>query len=407
MKGGKLVKFLVGLFLAFFVIYQIFAALYHPFTTISAQYYETNDGITADAYIVRNEAVIDGEKYGNITNNALKSYAVENGERIAKNGVIADVYSSEDSSDVYAKIADLQNRMRSLQNISNYCDANTDVAIITEKISSKLIEYNDAFKNGKYVNSDEHQSDLFAVLSSKQNIIGGTGSIDEMLASVKTEMETLKASASKPLASITAPLSGYFVSDVDGYENVLTIENVTKLKPEDIENIKPQTPKSTALCKIVSDYTWYFAVLVDGDDALKLKEGNNYTVLTDEDSSNKLTCNLEALNSSEKSDKTVAIFSCNITDGAFATLRTVSITVVLDSCKGIKLPNRSIRIVYDNIGVYVVSAGIIKFKKVEIVKTFDNYTVCKLDETGSANSLRLYDEVVDKGKNLYDGKTVN
>jgi hypothetical protein len=39
--------------------------------------------------------------------------------------------------------------------------------------------------------------------------------------------------------------------------------------------------------------------------------------------------------------------------------------------------------------------------------TTDTYTICELDKSGNADSLRLYDEVVEKGKNLYDGKTIN
>ena len=61
----------------------------------------------------------------------------------------------------------------------------------------------------------------------------------------------------------------------------------------------------------------------------------------------------------------------------------------------------------DNLGVYVVQAGVIKFKKINVLYTSDSFTVCEIEKNGDANVLRLYDEVIDKGKNLYDGKTIN
>ena len=43
--------------------------------------------------------------------------------------------------------------------------------------------------------------------------------------------------------------------------------------------------------------------------------------------------------------------------------------------------------------------------KIEVLYSTDNYCICKTEQTGLR--LRLYDEVILKGKNLYDGKVIS
>ena len=401
MKGGKFFRIFLILLLGIFVVYQVFAAFYHPFTTVSAIYYETNSGIDAEAFLVRNENVITNSDAG------VKCFSVEDGERVSKGGKIADVYPSQAVSNVYSQINELKKKLDSLQKIKLYNDGGTDVKTVSEKILNKISEYSVACANGKFDQVDTLQTELLTLISSKQSIIGRGNSIDSMISSVEAELATLKTTVEEGSKVISSTMSGYFVSKVDGYEQVITPENVLELSPEELENIAPIEPAKNVVCKIVSDYTWYFAALISNDDALKLKEGSNYKVFTNQKDNNALNATLETINTSEKSDKTAVVFSCSVTDGVFSTIRNMPITIVLDSCKGIKIPNRAIRTVNDEIGVYVVSAGVIKFKKIDIIKTFDTFTVCKMDEDGDANRLRLYDEVVEKGKSLYDGKTVN
>ena len=57
-------------------------------------------------------------------------------------------------------------------------------------------------------------------------------------------------------------------------------------------------------------------------------------------------------------------------------------------------------------GVYVMQGSTVKFKPVNILYTGDNYVICEKNETGDTGKLRLYDEVIEKGKDLYDGKFI-
>ena len=102
MKGGKFLKTFLSIVLIVFFVYQIIVAFNNPFTTISASYYETFKGIDANAVIIRDETVL----YDNST--GVKSFTVENGERVAKNGVLANVFYNEEVANVYSQIKELQ-----------------------------------------------------------------------------------------------------------------------------------------------------------------------------------------------------------------------------------------------------------------------------------------------------------
>ena len=401
MKGGKFLRNFVIVVLIIFFIYQFVVSLSNPFTTISASYYETFKGIDANALLIRDETVVESNAVG------VKSFTINSGERVSKNGVLANVFASENVSNIYSQINNLNDQIKSLENLSLYHDSSTDIHIVTDNINSKIIELNEECKNGKINSSDKLSAELFALLSSKSNIIGLGNDSKTYITNLKTQLESLKASAPKPQNIIYAPISGYFIDEIDGYEKAFDIKNILKLTPSQFKSIKPTKNSENSLCKIVSDHTWYFATEISSDDALKLKEGSNYVVLTDQNAEKEISTKLVALNSDDKSNNVLAVFSFKDSDKELASVRNISITIVLERYKGIKLPNRAIRMIDEKLGVYVVYAGIIKFKPITPLYSTDTFTICEIDKIGETNSLRLYDEVIDKGKNLYDGKTIN
>ncbi|MBQ0110419.1 MAG: hypothetical protein KBS41_00620 [Oscillospiraceae bacterium] len=171
--------------------------------------------------------------------------------------------------------------------------------------------------------------------------------------------------------------------------------------------MKPAEISKKAIGKVVTDYTWYLLVELPTDEALKLKENQDYKILLSQYFDSHIIVTLQKLSTSDTTDKTLAVFYCENTNGTFSSIRNIDGTIVLESYSGIKIPNSAVRKLEDNIGVYTVSGGVVKFKKIKVVYSTDDFTVCAIDEKGEDDSLRLYDEMIDKGKNLYDGKTIS
>ena len=89
-----------------------------------------------------------------------------------------------------------------------------------------------------------------------------------------------------------------------------------------------------------------------------------------------------------------------------ATMRSGPMSVVKAEYSGLKVPRKALRVVDGVKGVYVLSGMQIEFVPIEIIYSTDTYIICE-KQSENGNVLMLYDEVVVKGKNLYDGKIVS
>ena len=89
-------------------------------------------------------------------------------------------------------------------------------------------------------------------------------------------------------------------------------------------------------------------------------------------------------------------------NGELSLIRTQPLTIIVSSSEGLYVPNDARRIVDDQIGVFVKTGNAIKFKPIEVIYNGTGFVICKKD-----GELRLYDEVIVKGNDLYDGKIVN
>ena len=90
---------------------------------------------------------------------------------------------------------------------------------------------------------------------------------------------------------------------------------------------------------------------------------------------------------------------------AIANLRGQDVNITANSYTGIRVSTSAVRAIDGVKGVYVKNGSVIQFKKIEVLYSNDVFTIVDASNTGS-DYLKLYDEVVVEGRNLYDGKQV-
>ena len=182
-------------------------------------------------------------------------------------------------------------------------------------------------------------------------------------------------------------------------------EDLEKLTPEFMSSVKPEETGANVIGKIVPDYEWYIAATVSLNDSLQYKEGQSVKLLTNVKSATDLTATVKQINISEKAETAVILFACSDMNSELANMRNISITVVNKEYSGLRIPQKALRVVDSQKGVYVKTGMQIKFVPVEIVYRNDDYIICEKQNENS-DCLKLYDKVVVKGRNLYDGKIV-
>ena len=401
MKDSKLLKFLLGFVLVLFLAYQIYAALYRPIETQSAVYGEMVEGVNINAVIIRDESLVSFNSSG------VLHFNVESGKRIEKNGVIAHVYSGEEQSIAASQIKTLNEKIASIEELESYNAVTAaDLDLLNARVKEGLNNLKLACAYGNFEQAGENSEDLMMILNRRQMVTDATTDFSVQLQSLKAEREKLQAALLSPQGEISAHVSGYFIDTADGYEEILTPADIEKLIPETLDGLKPVDVKKEVVGKLVSDYKWYIAATVSVNDSLAYKTGDTLTIHTNLKANPEISVKVERVNISSVSDRAVIVFSCQEMSSELASLRSGAMTVVNGVYKGLKLPRRALRIVDSKTGVYVLSGMELKFTPVEILYRDEETMICRLSND-SASGLRLYDEVVVKGKNLYDGKIIN
>lgn len=400
MKGSKIFKYALILLGAIFIMNQLFSSWYMPIKTENAVYYTTNDGFKVSGQIIRNETLVTSDTDG------VFHFLISDGIRVSKDGVIANIYTSAESSITVSKIDVLKTQIADIEDVLSYNDIEAaNLELINSKIAESLGEMIFESANGNYGKTDGLSKNLLSVNNRKQVALGDTTGLSDRLETLKNELNSLTNSLSNPISQITAKSSGYFISKTDGYENVLKGENLEKLTPEFMSSVKPEETGANVIGKIVPDYEWYIAATVSLNDSLQYKEGQSVKLLTNVKSATDLTATVKRINISEKAETAVLLFACSDMNSELANMRNISITVVNKEYSGLRIPQKALRVVDSQKGVYVKTGMQIKFVPVEIVYRNDDYIICEKQNENS-DCLKLYDNVVVKGRNLYDGKIV-
>lgn len=399
-KLFKILK-LVGIgFVVLVLLHQGYKAVYNPFTTETVTYVNYYDGIDVVGTVIRDENIITADY------NGVLSYTLNEGARVAKNGVVANIHKNVEAANAHLQIKRIENEIKNLEDIQTYNDLYAaNVSLIDSKIFSSLVSLAGDRQNGKKVIDSTAASELCNFLNRKQIVTGTATSFDALISSLKTQKAGYESAYSEAIGSITTDHSGYFISVVDGYENVLSPTELETLTPEKFNSLKPGTVDPAAVGKVVSDYRWYIAVKVPFDYSLTLSKGQKMTLKTAVSGYTDLAVNIEHINRSNGANEAVVVFVCKTVSEELAGLRTIPVTIVRESYEGLRVDNQAIRVNKDGVtGVYIYRNNQLKFVKVNLLYS-GKYSIVE-QITGESGVLRLYDEIIVKGRDLYDGKIV-
>ena len=399
-KGAFFLKMGITLIALIFIIYQTYSVVYKPITTSTATYYNTYDGIDINGYFVREETVIDY----NITGN--ERYVAQEGEKISKGGTIAELYASSEIAETHEMIEKLSEEIEVLESINSVSDpSSVDLTTLSNKIKRSYFNFLSVKDSGRYSELNAHLTELLMQLNKKQILTGEVKGFDNLLSSLKEEVASLKKGLQGAISKVTAPVSGFFIHQTEGLENFLTFDALDEIDETIFEKIS-KTESVNAFGKIVSSQNFYIIAQMKDDDYLNFSIGDKVNLRTPFVGSELLKATFHEIKVDKDKNSAIIILSCQTMNGQFATVRSAPLTIVTEEYEGIKINNKSIHYSDGVPGVYVIQGSIVKFKPIEIVYRTESYTLCKKSEDGNNESIVLYDEVIEKGKNLYDGKFI-
>ena len=395
--GIKIILLLIALV---FVAHQLYSSFYKPIGTETAEYFEVVSGVSAQGVIIRNEKIITNDASGAL------HYITTDGTRAAKGGTIAEIYSDASVSGKISRMHAIESELDSISQIEEYNNVMApDMDIVGGKVNDSLNALIRAGAAGDYETTPELFEQFIMNVNRRQVLTGEITDFSAKKEALNTELKQLESSIPAATGKVVSETSGYFVSSVDGYEQVLKTKDLSVVTPEFLAKLKPKAQPENAIGKIVSDYEWYIAAQMGINDSLKFKEGDSLTIKTAVKSAPELSVTVNCINMSKDNNNAVVVFSCQQMNGDLAKMRKGPITVVSKVYSGLKLSKKDLRVVDGVTGVYTVSGMRLKFVPVNVLYSTEDFIICE-QQVSEKTVLRLYDEVVVKGKGLYDGKVI-
>ena len=209
------------------------------------------------------------------------SYCVSDGGKLGKGSAIAEIYADERQIDIKQQISDLNAELSILEKIQN---PGTLESAQPANIAGLIDEqYKNIINSRESRNLDElasQKNEFLILMSTYQLITDSNVDFSERINAINSEISELKSSEAVPLDTIIADHSSYFVSYADGYEDELTKDNLSRLTPELINEVKDSGPidDKKVIGKLINGYEWYVAGVIDNrkknfsiDDMVKLK----------------------------------------------------------------------------------------------------------------------------------------
>ena len=163
MRDGKILKIILCLIALVFIIHQIYSSTYKPITTVSAESYTTTEGFQIEGTVIREEKFI--------TSNTTVTlhFVLNNGERVAKNGIGANIYSNAEVSVTLNRREQLKSRIADIEEIQSYNDVEAaDISLANNKVNNSLNTMIRGVAAGDFSSFEADSSELLTNISRRQ-----------------------------------------------------------------------------------------------------------------------------------------------------------------------------------------------------------------------------------------------
>lgn len=410
--GGqkKKKKYLPFLYAAFALIivgifmYQVYKINYSPVKTEIALEKTVSNSVSTSAFVVRDETPIKA----NVTGTLVP--LVEDGKRVANGDDVAVVFDSENAARNYNELKKVKEDIAYYSSLQNKVGVQTnDVETLDNRIYSACDDLVSAINTGEVDNYSEKESTLRDAITSRQLSTGTVIDPTQKLSELNTRLNELQKNEGG-YTKIQANNPGYYISTVDGYENAVSYTGVLNLTTDKIDALidgstLPNADNSSYMGKLVDAFNWYILCVIDYKDAASLKVGGKITVEFTGTTAEPLSADVVKINDAADG-RTSIILKCNLMNKKYAALRKNPVKLIFNTYTGYQVNNKAVREINGQKGVYVLNGNIVKFKKINIVYSDSEYSICSVPD-GESGYLKQYDEIIVEGTDLYDGKILD
>ena len=263
---------MAAVFLAVIIYFGFSAASYFtdPYTATLAYSFVGERAVTVSGYVVRDEEVLPGG--GELVYSNRRE-----GERVSAGGTVAQIYQSAQALQDANILRSLQEQAEQLDYAAALAAGSRTSVRLDDEITSALIGVRQSMSAGGLTAAADQSAALRTAVLKRSYAYSGSGGLDASAVALRERISALAASADPGTARITAPRAGLFSSLVDGYESVLTRENILALTPSSYRAITPEAG-AAGVGRLVYGTGWSFVTMMRTEDVGRMQPGDNLTL---------------------------------------------------------------------------------------------------------------------------------
>lgn len=398
----KIVIAVIILLILGFVIGECVSVLSVNIETQVAMTTTVYDTIETRAVIIRDEKAVEGI-------DGIVLPAVADGEKVNAGGKIAMSFSSAENAEKYANYLVLEEKHKHYTELENTAVGNvTDIELLEKNILSDVNSYIRSIGRNELNSADEYAFNVNDDLTKREILVGEHVDFSSSISEIEGKLANIDVSSCKPTGYITAPKAGFYSKYTDGCENMIDYSKVKTMSVKNFDeclnnalSAKGSTMKGG---KIISSFIWYFACVVNAEDVAGLQDGQNAQVIV-KSTDKELKCTIvKGADVALSADKTLLILSCNEMDKNISSMRLEDIEIRVKSYTGIKVNSSAVHDLNGEKGVYALVSNIAKWRRADILYTGDGYVILSYDDPDIKNGIKLYDKIIIRGRDVYDGR---
>lgn len=412
-KHFGFIGFLVFAF-ALIIFINVMLSFDNRLTTTIVRSGAEEDKISAKGYIFRKQTVINAPSDGYLF------CAAGEDERVSLGETVMYIYKNEINVQANGELKAIEEKIERLKEASLTGDIfSNDTAKIEQTISQSLKAVPELGTKGK-IGEVAEISHMVDSLIEKRRIISGeiqTPDSNAEIARLENEKTQIEQKYNIERTQVHAPVTGAFTARIDGLEDKLTPEALNEITSEYLKEldrlsaearVSEKAQQGQPIGKIVDNYGWNIAALVPFDEAEGLEVGDTINMRFPDVGIETVAGTISRI-TPEKSGRVIMVVSTNkYVDMIYSSSR-VNVEFIKNYYDGYRIPAKSLRMTDGRMGVYVIRSGKARFITVDLLYNGRDWIVVS-DKSGDTvdgkSALKLYDELIVSGNELYDGKVV-
>ena len=386
-----------------FVAVECFSVLNVSLKTQTAYVTTVYDTVDAKAIVIRDEKKAE-------SGSGVAVATVSDGEKVAAGGSIAMLFSSSENAQQYSNYLELEKER------DYYIDLiNVSVGSVTdiERLESSIISDVDGFiRSAAHSDTQGAQSyshNMNDGFTKRSLLIGDQIDFSAVLKEINDRISAINVDSCKPSGYVTAEKSGYYSRYTDDLEGAFDYSAIEKLDAETLNSYISQAETASGTVqgsgKIINSFVWYLCCVVDSEDIVGLENGDRLKVYV-KSANKELNCKIVsgAETAAFGNMQTVLVLSCNEMNSEISSMRLEDVEIRVRSYTGIKVSSSAVHELDGEKGVYALVSNIAKWRRADILYTGDDYVILSYNDPEISNGIKLYDEIIIRGKDVHNGK---